>query len=164
MPYLNAIFIGREAECAIKLTDPSVSRIHAEAQLLASGDVYITDCHSRRGTFVDEGGHESRIRQGRVSRHATLRLGKSRLPVATIVDTLRRAESSRAALVDSWSQPQPPPPLPQKSPPQPKLQPQPLREPHRSNPNDVIRCVYCSEIKPVGAPCPTCRRHTEFSP
>ena len=46
------ITIGRSTECDLVLADISVSRLHAELELLENSRLLLTDCHSSQGTFL----------------------------------------------------------------------------------------------------------------
>ena len=48
------LVIGREPSCDIPLTDPSVSRRHAQLQQLPGGAYQVTDLGSSNGTFVND--------------------------------------------------------------------------------------------------------------
>ena len=57
--------IGRDAQCAIRLEDSSVSRRHARLRIGASADAVLEDLQSTNGTFVGR----RRVRSDAVLRH-----------------------------------------------------------------------------------------------
>lgn len=48
--------IGRDPAAAITVQYTPVSHLHAEVIPLPDGRVYVTDCASRNGTLINEGG------------------------------------------------------------------------------------------------------------
>ncbi|NOT10984.1 MAG: DUF805 domain-containing protein [Methylococcaceae bacterium] len=79
------ITIGRSTDCDLVLADLTVSRQHAELELLENGRLLLTDCHSSQGTFVIRGGHEEKIKQQVVSKHDLLMFGNITIPVSEIL-------------------------------------------------------------------------------
>ena len=67
--------VGRGVRADIQLTDPSVSRLHAEITFSSNGEYFVTDCGSSGGTYVFDGGAWVTVRQSFVPGHAPLRLG-----------------------------------------------------------------------------------------
>lgn len=130
------VTLGRSPDCDIKLSDDSVSALHAELILLPDGDLYVTDCHSSNGTFVLLSGAPESIRQGRVKRGAQLIFGRSPPLAATELATfLERRAPARAH--------EPPP------------------EPAADV--ALIRCAHCGKPKPAGAGCPHCGQQTRMA-
>jgi uncharacterized membrane protein YhaH (DUF805 family) len=79
------ITIGRSTECDLVLADMSVSRLHAELELLENNRLLLTDCHSSQGTFVIRGSHEEQVKQQTVSTHDLLKFGHIKIPVSEIL-------------------------------------------------------------------------------
>ena len=79
------ITIGRSTDCDLVLADISVSRLHAELELIENGRLLLTDCHSSQGTFLIRAGHEEKVKQQTVSKHDLLRFGKITIPVSEIL-------------------------------------------------------------------------------
>jgi hypothetical protein len=49
----DPVYIGRASECAVRLTDASISRLHCSVGMRHSGDVVLGDLGSANGTSVD---------------------------------------------------------------------------------------------------------------
>ena len=79
------ITIGRSTDCDLVLADMTVSRLHAELELLENNQLLLTDCHSSQGTFLISAGHEEKIKQQTVSKHDLLRFGNITIPVSEIL-------------------------------------------------------------------------------
>ena len=79
------ITIGRSTNCDLVLADMTVSRLHAELELLENNRLLLTDCHSNQGTFVNRGGHEEKVKQEIVSSLDQLRFGNITIPVSEIL-------------------------------------------------------------------------------
>ena len=79
------ITIGRSTDCDLVLADMTVSRLHAELELLENNRLLLTDCHSSQGTFVIRCGHEEKVKQQTVSKHDQLRFGNIKIPVSEIL-------------------------------------------------------------------------------
>ena len=69
------ITIGRSSVCDLVLADMTVSRHHAEIELLENNRLLLTDCQSTQGTFVINGGQENRVKQKFITELDTLRFG-----------------------------------------------------------------------------------------
>ena len=67
--------IGRSPGVDIQINDDSVSRIHAELIVTASGSYYLTDCVSRGGSYVARNGEWRRLRQEFISPTDAILLG-----------------------------------------------------------------------------------------
>ena len=67
--------IGRDSGVDIQINDDSVSRVHAELIVTASGSYYLTDCASRGGSYVARNGAWRRIRQEFISPIEAILLG-----------------------------------------------------------------------------------------
>jgi transcriptional regulator with GAF, ATPase, and Fis domain len=67
------IRVGTAPNCALKLTDPTVSRLHCEVKSGPGGTVHVTDLGSTNGTFIDSVPiHDAELVPG-----ARLKLGQS---------------------------------------------------------------------------------------
>ena len=83
--------VGRSGEADIVLSDPTVSRLHAELVRGTDGGWYLTDRRSTGGTHVLEEGEWIAIDQDHVHHGDRLRLGGYE---CTLDDLLRRLPSS----------------------------------------------------------------------
>ena len=52
---VEPVRIGRDEDCALRISDPSVSRLHAELRLTDDGDVVLVDRGSLNGTRLNRG-------------------------------------------------------------------------------------------------------------
>ena len=77
--------IGRDAAAAITIQHETVSRIHAEAIPLPDGRLYVTDCASTNGTFLNEAGRWRRISQEFADAGARLRFGEVEVSVSVLL-------------------------------------------------------------------------------
>ena len=78
-------FIGRGKDNEIRLTDPTVSRRHAELVVTEDGRYYLTDCASTQGTHVERDSRWTAVRQAFVAEDAPLRLGEHRTDVRELL-------------------------------------------------------------------------------
>ena len=87
---MRLISIGRAKSCAIRIDSEYVSAHHAELLLLDNGDIFITDCGSRQGTFVFgkriEPGIEVPVRRGDKIEFDDVPLNWSRVPTIQLPD------------------------------------------------------------------------------
>lgn len=79
------IIIGRATDCDLVLADMSISRRHAELELLENNLLLLTDCHSSQGSFVIRGGHEEKVTQQIISKNDLLKFGNISIPVSEIL-------------------------------------------------------------------------------
>jgi uncharacterized membrane protein YhaH (DUF805 family) len=86
------ITIGRSTDCDLVLADMSVSRLHAELELLENSRLLLTDCHSSQGSFVIRDGHEEKVKQQTVSKHDLLKFGNITIPVSEILTAMHLCE------------------------------------------------------------------------
>lgn len=77
MPQIE-LKVGRSPESDIRLDDDSVSNKHAEIELTEDGRLFVVDCHSTNGTYMDAGDKEQiRIEQSLVPAEAVIFFGLS---------------------------------------------------------------------------------------
>ena len=73
----RTLTIGRRRDADIRLTDRSVSRVHAEVTMTGDGRYFLIDCGSLRGTWTKAGSGEwVRHRQGYVEAVSRVRFGR----------------------------------------------------------------------------------------
>lgn len=89
--------LGRDAAAAITVPHGTVSRLHAEVIPLPDGRVYITDCASTNGTFVNEDGRWRRISQEFASAGVRIRFGEVELSVSALLTQIARLQGPGAA-------------------------------------------------------------------
>ena len=89
--------IGRDAAAAITVQHQTVSRIHAEAIPLPDGRLYVTDCASTNGTFINEDGQWRRISQDFASAGARVRFGEVEVSVLHLLTAISRLQGSGGA-------------------------------------------------------------------
>ncbi|MEL6794920.1 MAG: FHA domain-containing protein [Pseudomonadota bacterium] len=85
------ITIGRGGSADIRLDDPTVSRLHAEARLMDDGGIEVTDLDSKNGMFLRRGDGEERASRAVVDARASLRFGGVSLSADRIDQALRAA-------------------------------------------------------------------------
>ena len=87
---MRLISIGRAKSSIIRIDSEYVSAHHAELLLLDNGDIFITDCGSKQGTFVFgkriEPGVEVPVRRGDKIEFDDVPLNWARIPVLTLPD------------------------------------------------------------------------------
>ena len=88
--------IGRDT-AAITVPHTTVSRLHAEVIPLPDGRLYVTDCASRNGTFVNEGGHWRKISQDFAGADAQIRFGEVETSVPHLLTIIARLQGSGSA-------------------------------------------------------------------
>ena len=86
--------IGRSSAADIVLSDPTVSRLHAELVRSADGTWYLTDRRSTGGTYLLESGHWVAVDQQFVRPGDQLRLGGFE---CTLDDLVRRIPAGPAS-------------------------------------------------------------------
>lgn len=73
----QTLTIGRRRDADIRLTDRSVSRVHAEVTMTGDGRCFLIDCGSLRGTWTKSGNGEwTRHRQGYAGASSSVRFGR----------------------------------------------------------------------------------------
>ena len=98
--------IGRDPTASVVLPHDTVSRVHAELIPVSGGQVYVTDCASTGGTFIDEGGRWQKITQAFVDAGGRLRFGEVEVRVERMLADISRlsagsGEGSAAAAAAS---------------------------------------------------------------
>ena len=98
--------IGRDPTASVVLPHDTVSRVHAELIPVSGGQVYVTDCASTGGTFIDEGGRWQKITQAFVDAGGRLRFGEVAVRVERMLADISRlsagsGEGSAAAAAAS---------------------------------------------------------------
>lgn len=86
--------LGRDTAAAITVQHTTVSRLHAEVIPLPDGRLYVTDCASRNGTFINEDGHWRKISQDFAGATAQLRFGEVETSVPHLLALIARLQSS----------------------------------------------------------------------
>ena len=76
MSKIPSYTIGRDPSASVVLPHDTVSRVHAELIPVSGGQVYVTDCASTGGTFIDEGGRWQKITQAFVDAGGRVRFGE----------------------------------------------------------------------------------------
>lgn len=77
--------IGHGSGVDIQINDRSVSRVHAELIVTPSGLYYLTDCASRKGSYVVRNSEKRRIRQEVISPTDEILLGSYETTAAKLV-------------------------------------------------------------------------------
>ena len=103
--------IGRDPSASVVLPHDTVSRVHAELIPVTGGQVYVTDCASTGGTFIDEGGRWQKITQAFVDAGGRLRFGEVEVGVERLLADISRlsaasGEGSGAAAIADASAPE----------------------------------------------------------
>ncbi|MFI3223521.1 MAG: FHA domain-containing protein [Methylococcaceae bacterium] len=79
------VIIGRSNDCDLVLADMTVSRHHAEIEMIEGNRLLLTDCQSTHGSFVIIEGSEKKIKQQIITKHDILRFGNIKIPVSEIL-------------------------------------------------------------------------------
>lgn len=94
MSKIRCYTVGRDPSASVVLSHDTVSRVHAELIPVASGQVYVTDCASTGGTFIDEGGRWQKITQGFVDAGSRLRFGEVEVGVERLLADISRLSAA----------------------------------------------------------------------
>lgn len=79
MAKISVYSIGRSNDADIQLSDPTVSRIHAELVITAAGKYYLTDCASSGGTYTMQGNDKPVLVPTELEDRARITLGNTSL-------------------------------------------------------------------------------------
>lgn len=89
----RTLSIGRRRDADIRLTDTSVSRVHAEVTMSGDGRYFLVDCGSLRGTWSrSDDGKWNRHRQGYVDASSPVRFGRFETRLHDLALSNRRAD------------------------------------------------------------------------
>ena len=95
MSRIRCFTVGRDPSVSVVLQHETVSRVHAELIPVAGGQVFVTDCASTGGTFIEEGGRWQKITQAFADAKGRLKFGKMEVGVERLLaDIARLAVSS----------------------------------------------------------------------
>lgn len=83
--------IGRDRSADIPLADPSVSRLHAEVNLLDNGGLFVTDCNSSNGTFLHRDGAPRQIRQETIRASDQIQFGNVVIAASDLIAVAQTA-------------------------------------------------------------------------
>ena len=113
MSKVRSYTIGRDFSASVVLRHDTVSRVHAELIPVSGSQVYVTDCASTGGTFIDEGGRWQKITQAFVEAGGRVRFGELEVDVEQLLADIARlsapgGEGSGAASGDASAPPSPP--------------------------------------------------------
>ena len=86
--------VGRDPSASVVLSHDTVSRVHAELIPVTGGQVYVTDCASTGGTFIDEGGSWQKITQAFVDAGGRLRFGEVEVGVERLLADISRLSAA----------------------------------------------------------------------
>jgi len=129
----KSLTIGRDRGADIPIADTSVSRRHAQVELLDGGRLFLTDCQSSNGTFVVRSGQAVRISQETVAAGEQVRFGDVVMAVSDLAEMARRAGGGPAT---------------------PQAGPRPAPVPLAKS-DKLVRCI-CGAVITVSKPCPFC--------
>ena len=106
MSKIRCYTVGRDPTASLVLSHDTISRVHAELIPVAGGQVYVTDCASTGGTFIDEGGRWQKITQAFVNAGGRVRFGELEVGVEQLLADIARlsaggGEGSAAASGDA---------------------------------------------------------------
>ena len=102
--------IGRDQSASVVLSHDTVSRVHAELIPVADGQVYVTDCASTGGTYIDEDGRWQKITQAFVNAGGRVRFGELEVGVEQLLADIARLSAGSGGVVPPTVAPPHPPP------------------------------------------------------
>ena len=82
--------IGRDPDVDIRIDDTSVSRLHAELIVTASGLYHLTDCGSLNGTYLARDGAWEPVRQVYITPDDLIRLGPHQVGASQLISRVTR--------------------------------------------------------------------------
>ena len=89
----QTLSIGRRRDADIRLTDTSVSRVHAEVTMTGNGKYFLIDCGSLRGTWTrSENGEWGQHRQGYVDASSPVRFGRFETRLDELAPPIHRVD------------------------------------------------------------------------
>ena len=97
MSRIRCYIVGRDTSAAIVLQHETVSRRHAELVPVTGGQVYVTDCASTCGTFIDKGGRWEKISQDFVNAGGRVRFGDVEVSVQGLLADIARLPAGEGA-------------------------------------------------------------------
>ena len=86
--------IGRDPSASVVLPHDTVSRIHAELIPVTGGQVYVTDCASTGGTFIEENGRWQKITQAFVDAKDRVKFGELEVGVEQLLADIARLSAA----------------------------------------------------------------------
>lgn len=100
MVHQRRFTVGRANTCDIPIAHDSVSRMHAEVELLDGDRLRVRDLDSENGTLLIRQGREFPIKQEVVFLNDTLRFGEVALAARDVIDILKTAAQQDVATPD----------------------------------------------------------------
>lgn len=86
----QTLSIGRRRDADVRLTDRSVSRVHAEVTMTGDGRYFLIDCVSLRGTWTgSKNGKWTQHRQGYVDGSSPVRFGGFETRLKDLIPPIR---------------------------------------------------------------------------
>ena len=122
--------VGRANTCDIPIAHDSVSRKHAEIELVGADRIRVSDLNSANGTMLIRQGRDFPITNEVVLLNDTVRFGEVALAARDIIDILKTAAKQDAA-------------------------PPEAAAPAAAGVLAFVRCG-CGTVKTRGQPCPVC--------
>lgn len=92
------IMIGRNPNCDFRLSDGSVSRLHAVLTVSDIDQLHIVDRQSRNGVYVRDENDWRRVEKARVQAGDRIRLGEAEVIVAEILSAIASSGAARPAI------------------------------------------------------------------
>ena len=94
MSRIRCYTVGRDPSVSVVLLHHTVSRVHAELIPVAGGQIYVIDCASTGGTFIDEGGRWQKITQAFADAGGRLRFGEVEVGVEHLLADISRLSAA----------------------------------------------------------------------
>jgi hypothetical protein len=103
---LRTLVIGRSPSADVVIADASLAPHHAELVITEDGRLYLTDCATDAGTWVESKGQSAsgwqQVRQGFVRPEQPLRLGDHQCTAGDLLRWSRGAPADGAAGAGAW--------------------------------------------------------------